>query len=262
MAVSHTHPDEPRYGTWIRTRRLWMFAGLTVACAAGALLGFWSPWFWLLLVPACLFGYIAAILGLTTYRFRQGGLQERIHGLLAMEIVGRDGEILDVGCGSGALAVTIARADPRCTVLGVDTWGDDWEYSKAQCDENARIEGVASRVRFQRASAAELPLAEASVIAVVSCLTFHEVTECDDRTDAMVESLRVLRPGGRFAFLDLFSDPAPFTSIEHVLDAVSRSGCSVVRNESLDTLLPLPYPLGGKKVLGNARLISGFRPVS
>ena len=260
MAESETHAEKPQYGTWIRTRRLWLFVALAASCTAGALLGLRSATFWLLLIPAALFGYIAAILALTTYRFRHGGFQQRIHGLIAREIVGHGGQILDVGCGSGALAVTIAKADPECTVVAVDTWGDDWEYSQSQCEENARIEGVADRVRFQRASAADLPLADASVNAVVSCLTFHEVRECADRTDAVAESLRMLRPGGRFAFLDLFSDPSSFTSTEHVLDVIARSGCSVARNEPLDALLPLPYPLGGSKVLGHARLITGFGP--
>jgi SAM-dependent methyltransferase len=259
VAEHGSQKERPRYGTWVRIRRVWVFVSLTAACAAASLLGLWSAWFWALLIPALLFGYISVILILTVRRFGQGGVQQRIHALLAEEIAGQSGSVLDVGCGSGSLAVTIARADPESTVLGVDSWGDNWEYSQSQCEANARIESVADRVEFMRASAADLPFADASFDAVTSCLTFHEVHESADRTDAMAESLRVLRPGGRFAFLDLFDDPGPFTSTDHVLDVVSQAGCAVVRNEPLRDLMPLPFPLNGAKVLGHARLIAGRR---
>lgn len=253
----------PRYGTWIRARRLYLFAGLTALCVAGSLLGVRWAWFWLLLLPGLLLGYISMVLGLTTYRFTRGGYQRRIHELLAGEIAGLGGAVLDVGCGSGSLAVIVAKADPDCVVLGVDLWADDWEYSQSQCERNARAEGVADRVRFQRASAADLPFVDASVDAVISCLTFHEVRECVDRTEPVAEALRVLRPGGRFAFLDLFSDPASFTSPSHVREAVSRSGCAISRDEPLAAILPLPYPLSGPRVLGHARVMTGIRsPVS
>lgn len=167
--------------------------------------------------------------------------------------------MLDVGCGSGSLAVIIAQADPACEVLGVDSWGDDWEYSQTQCERNAKAEGVAHRVNFQQASAADLPFPDASFDVVVSCLTFHEVRESEDRTDAVIEALRVLGIGGRFAFLDLFSDPDLFTSMEHVRSTVTHMGCEITTDEPLAARLTLPYPLKGPEVLGHARLIAGTR---
>ncbi len=260
MVASEARAEQPRYGTWIRTGRLRTVVALAAACGVGSLLGVRWVGFWLLLAPAAVFGYIAVVLTLTARSLGRQGLQGRIHGLVAREVVGGGGQILDVGCGSGALAIAIAKADPRATVVGMDTWGEDWEYSRSQCEENARLEGVAERVRFERASAVALPLPDAGVDAVVSCLTFHEVKECEDRTDALSEALRVLRPGGRFAFLDLFSDPASFTSTQHVLEAIARSGCAVAGDEPLAALVPLPYPLAGRRVLGYARLVTGARP--
>jgi ubiquinone/menaquinone biosynthesis C-methylase UbiE len=259
--VSQTRPagERPRYGTWIRAGRVWILAGLSAACAAGALLGLRYPWFGLLLIPALVLGYITVILVMTAYRLRRQGYQQRIHDLVAREVAGSGGDVLDVGCGSGSLAIAIARMDPACRVVGVDSWGDAWEYSQAQCEENARIEGVADRVTFRRASAARLPFDEPIADVVVSCLTFHEVRECPDRTDAMAEALRVLRPGGTFAFLDLFSDPVPFTSAAHVLEVVQACGCRVTQDAPLMQFLPLPFPLNGAKVLGHARLITGRR---
>ena len=258
MTATRTPSDRPRYGTWIRTRRVWLFVALSVGCLALSLLGLTSSWWWLLLVPAAAFGYIAVVLILTTYRFRHGA-QQQIHELLAREVSGMRGRILDVGCGSGALVVTVARAAPGSTVVGADTWGEQWEYSQAQCETNARLEGVDDRVAFRRATASDLPFADGELDAVVSCLTFHEVRECDDRAEPLAEALRVLRPGGRFAFLDLFADPALFASLTHVREVVVRSGCELTTDEPLATLMPLPFPLGGSQVLGHARLMTGTR---
>jgi SAM-dependent methyltransferase len=78
------------------------------------------------------FLYIAAVLTLVTHRLgpRGGDLQRRIHQLLIDE-VGVGGRLLDVGCGSGQLLIRCAKSGPG-EFVGLDYWGDDWEYSKAQ----------------------------------------------------------------------------------------------------------------------------------
>ncbi len=188
---------KPRYRTWIRMRRVYGLAAVTVACLAGSLLGFVSPWFLLCLLPAAVFGYITLLLVLTVYRFspRGGDYQQRIHRLVADQVGTRPGRVLDVGCGSGALAIAIAGAAPECTVVGIDAWGSDWAYSQRQCQDNTACVGVADRVSFHQQSAADLAFPDASFDTVVSCLTFHEVRDAPDRADAVAEALRVLRPG-------------------------------------------------------------------
>ncbi len=178
-------------------RRVYGLAAVTVACLAGSLLGFVSPWFLLCLLPAAVFGYITLLLVLTVYRFspRGGDYQQRIHRLVADQVGTRPGRVLDVGCGSGALAIAIAGAAPECTVVGIDAWGSDWAYSQRQCQDNTACVGVADRVSFHQQSAADLAFPDASFDTVVSCLTFHEVRDAPDRADAVAEALRVLRPG-------------------------------------------------------------------
>lgn len=251
----------PRYGTWIRARRLYWVMFLTALCLLAALSGVWWPAAWLMLVPAALFGFIAVVVGLTRYRLssRGGGYQERIHELIAARVGEGAGRVLDVGCGSGSLTIRIAQDAPGSTVLGVDSWADDWEYSQSQCESNAVEEGVADRVRFQRGDAAHLPFGVGEFDTVVSCLTFHEVRSLPDRADAVREALRLVRPGGQFVFLDLFADPTHFTSPEHVHGVVRDSGCVVEVDEPLSRLMHLPFPLGGAKVLGHARLLMGRR---
>jgi ubiquinone/menaquinone biosynthesis C-methylase UbiE len=167
--------------------------------------------------------------------------------------------VLDVGCGSGSLAITIATAAPECTVVGVDSWEANWEYSQRQCEHNAHRAGVADRATFDRRSAAALGYRDGCFDTVVSCLTFHEVRDAPDRCAAVAEAVRVLRPGGRFVLLDLFADPGPFTSLQHVRDAVTAAGAAITGEHPLRELLPLPYPLDDRRVLGHAVLLTGIR---
>jgi SAM-dependent methyltransferase len=252
----------PRYRTWIRSARLAAFAALSGICLVGSALSVLSPWFLLFLVPLAVFGYITMILALTVYRLapRGGDLQRRVHDLIVAKAELAAGRALDVGCGSGSLAIKLATASPDSTVTGADSWGRDWEYSKELCEDNARIEGVAARTTFCKRSGAALGFADDSFDVVVSCMTFHEIGEVTRKSDGVVEALRVLRPGGRYVFLDLFGDPAFYRSIGDVREAIGRAGASIAEFVSLADLLPLPFPLRHPKVLGHAMLVAGSKP--
>jgi len=95
-----------------------------------------------------------------------------------------------VGCGSGQLLIRCAKAAPG-DYVGLDFWGEDWEYSRAQAERNAALEGVQG-LRFVHGSASRLPFAEAAFGRVVSCLTFHEVRDVADKTVSVAEALHVL----------------------------------------------------------------------
>jgi SAM-dependent methyltransferase len=262
MTIQSAAPEAPTYGTWIRTGRLYIFAAISLTALVGASLSMVSAWFALLLVPAALFGYIAVVLALTVWRLRPGGgdFQRRIHHLLVTRAAADPaGRALDIGCGSGALTIALAKALPTAAVTGLDFWGANWEYSKDQCDRNARIEGVARRTTFVQQNAASLRFDDATFDVVVSCLTFHEVRAVADKSLVVAEALRVLRPGGRYVFLDLFADPAAFGSVERVRTAIARAGAGVDEIGRLDAQLPLPFPLGGAKELGHAMIISGVK---
>jgi SAM-dependent methyltransferase len=254
---------QPHYRTWIRSSRLAVFAALSGVCLVGSALSVFSAWFLLLLVPFALFGYITMILALTVYRFapRGGDFQRRIHDLIVAKVeLPAASRALDVGCGSGSLVIKLAKASADSTVTGIDSWGRDWEYSKELCEDNARIEGVAARTAFLKHSGAALGFADGSFDAVVSCLTFHEIGDVQRKSDGVLEALRVLRPGGRYVFLDLFGDPAFYPSLEDVREVIGRAGASIVEFGSLAGSLPLPFPLRHPKVLGHAMLIVGTKP--
>jgi ubiquinone/menaquinone biosynthesis C-methylase UbiE len=99
----------------------------------------------------------------------------------------------------------VAKKYPNAQVVGIDVWGQMWEYSKAKCEQNATAEKVDERVSFQEADAAKLPFEDGFFDAAASNLAFHVVRGVKDKRDVLKEALRVLRNGGRFAFQDGFT---------------------------------------------------------
>src|SRR5262249_12908605 len=155
----------------------WLMA--TGIGALGAVMAvFWLPGL-AIAVLAMPFLYIAVVLTWTAHRLgpRGGDVQRRIHKLL-IDSVGNAGRLLDVGCGSGQLVIRFAKSAPG-DYVGLDSWGDDWEYSRAQAERNATLEG-AQGLQFVHGSASRLPFADADFERVVSCLTFHEVRDVAD----------------------------------------------------------------------------------
>lgn len=249
----------PVYPTWIRSSRIvifWMLAAaiLTIGLAVAIV---WLPGL-LIAALALPFLYIAIVLSLTAHRLGPGGddVQGRIHQLL-IDSVGRQGRLLDIGCGSGQLLVRFTKSAPG-DYVGIDYWGSDWEYSRAQAERNAALENV-NGIRFQQGSASSLPFENAHFGRVVSSLTFHEVRDVKDKTASIAEALRVLAPGGRFAFIDLFDDPKFYTSRQTVLDAVTAGGGIIDMAKSLSHIIPLRFPLNLARVLKHAVIISGSR---
>lgn len=103
--------------------------------------------------------------------------------------------MLDVGCGTGTLAITAKRERPLAEVVGVD--GDPAILRIAE--EKARRTGVA--VRFEVGSATALPYADVTFDRVLSSLVFHHLRR-EDKLAALREMLRVLKQGGELHIAD------------------------------------------------------------
>lgn len=109
---------------------------------------------------------------------------------------GGTGRILDLGCGTGAMAIALAQALPAARVVGVD--GDPEVLQRAAA--KARAAGV--EVELQEAMAQRLPLPDTSIDCVVSTLLFHHLPAKVKRA-ALAEARRVLIPGGRLLICDI-----------------------------------------------------------
>ncbi len=115
--------------------------------------------------------------------------------LLEQAAIPEGAEVLDLGCGTGTLAVKIARSVPGSRVTGLD--GDARVLRRAE--RKAAAAGV--RIRFDRGRVPPLPYDASSFDQVVSSLFFHHLGP-SDKLDVAREVQRVLRPGGRFHVAD------------------------------------------------------------
>ena len=116
----------------------------------------------------------------------------------------KGGRCLDVGCGSGALTIAVAKRFTDAQVLGVDRWGPEYaSFSQALCEQNARLEG-AKNTTFQRGDATHLDFPDETFDAVVSNYVYHNIPS-RDRQAILLESLRTLKKGGCFAIHDIMS---------------------------------------------------------
>ena len=108
------------------------------------------------------------------------------------------GLCLDVGCGSGALTIAVAKRNPQAKLVGIDRWGKEYaSFSKELCESNAAEEGVAN-TEFMQGDAVKLDFPDETFDAVTSNYVYHNIPS-RDRQSILRETLRVLKKGGTFA---------------------------------------------------------------
>ena len=251
--------DRPHYKTWVRTKPVIIFAVLLAVFLALSALAFVHWLFLAFLVPAAIFGYMLFVVGLARWRFSPSGgdYQDRVHQLIVSRVEGD--RVLDIGCGSGHLLAEIARAHPAASLVGLDYWGSNWEYSKELCEANFRAEGFEGRAEFVHGTASNLPATLGQFDTVVSTMTFHEVQDTTDKTVSIRQAIGRLAPGGTFVFIDLFGDTSFYPNKTAIDAAIAESGAHITEQTALENLMPMPYPLKHKRVLGHAQLIAGQR---
>lgn len=126
-----------------------------------------------------------------------------IEGTAAYVNLPDGGKCLDVGCGSGALAIAVAKRNPKAEVIGVDRWGKEYaSFSKTLCENNAKAEDV-THVYFSQGDATKLRFQDETFDAVCSNYVYHNIP--GDRQAYLLETLRTLKKGGTFVIHDIMS---------------------------------------------------------
>ncbi len=248
------------YGNWIRKKNL-LILGLC-ALGVGALLLFPLGTLYQLIVAivflAILVSFLFPLYAYVMFSQKGGQVQEKVYNLI-IQSLGEEvkGRILDIGSGNGVLAVKLAQQHREVTVVGIEYWGKDWEYSKEVCDKNARIAKVESRVHFQKGDAAALEFAPDSFDGAISNLTFHEVQSVTDKRAVVQEALRVVKPGGTFAFVDYFYAEKYYGKAVEFESYLRDQKLSQLEYKPLREMFALPALLRHPKILGRVGIIYG-----
>jgi SAM-dependent methyltransferase len=166
-------------------------------------------------------GYLAAS-GVMYWSSRVAKLKARDRILDSIAWRG-DEKVLDVGCGRGLFAVGAAKRLKSGRVTAVDIRPDD------AARENAKLEGVADKIRIETADALKLPFQNDSFDTVLSSLALHHLESHADRATALREMARVLKPGGRLAVFDILHTNEYAKALQEIgLDDVSVSPMSLL----------------------------------
>ena len=163
QAVIHLGAHGEDYGNWMPVSMLRLVGGLAALAAVLAVLSFavfHITALGVVFVIAALL-LLALLLWITwirrQYAFGSGGMMEQVHQVVLSHLdFDGQGQLLDVGCGSGALSIRAALIWRAAQVVGIDYWGSAYGYGQAMCEKNAESEGVAARCRFQHGDANRL----------------------------------------------------------------------------------------------------------
>lgn len=107
-----------------------------------------------------------------------------------------DGEVLEIGAGSGAMAAEILSCYPGIAVTVTDS------DSRMVATATARLASFGDRVKARQADATALPFGDGAFDMVLSWIMLHHTVRWDK---AVTEAVRVLRPGGHVIGYDLLS---------------------------------------------------------
>ena len=190
------------------------------------------------------------------YAFGGGGMMERVHHTILSHLnYNGKGTLLDVGCGSGALAIRAALTWRSAQVTGIDYWGAAYGYGQAMCEKNAASEGVGSRCTFRRGDANRLDFPDESFDAVVSNYVYNKITGAV-KQKRRLKTCRVRKRGGVFALNDEMK-PRMYGDMEAFAQRLRDMGYEDVR--LIDTA---KEAFGSRRraalmMLGDSRLLVG-----
>ena len=188
---------------------IWSFAAATIVALALTLVVDLS-WlrFFLLILTVILAGmtvWTILMYRAFSYNGKRQMSRQIIDGVAEYVKLPDGGRGLDVGCGSGALTIAVAKRNPNGKVFGIDRWGAEYaSFSKKLCEDNAMVEGVSERTVFAQGDALKLDFPDEAFDAVTSNYVYHNIPSRDRQT-ILLETLRVLKKGGSFAIHDIFS---------------------------------------------------------
>jgi ubiquinone/menaquinone biosynthesis C-methylase UbiE len=149
--------------------------------------------------------------------------------------------VMDLGCGTGTLAIMAKQAQPNAEVIGLDA---DPDMLKV-----ARLKSAQGKVdvRFDQGMTFDLPYPDNSFDRILSSIMIHHLKTPDKEKTAR-EVYRVLKPGGQLHVID-FGKPSTWYGklLGPFLNKFEEA------NDNIDGKLPVMFESAGLKVqeMGN-----------
>lgn len=121
-----------------------------------------------------------------------------------------DARILDIGCGTGAVTIKIAKHLTTGKVIGIDFFKGMSGNSPDIAKRNAELEGVINKIDIQNGNALNLPFGDNSFDIVTMGSVLHEMHTDEKVKKSLNEAKRVLKPGGKFITVELLRNARMF----------------------------------------------------
>lgn len=170
--------------------------------------------------------------------------------------------VLDLGCGTGTLALAALERQPAARLTGLDA---DPEIL-ARARRKAAAAGMTPA--FDEGFSTDLPYPDERFDVALSTLFFHHLEDADKRGTAS-ELVRVLRPGGRLVVADLGRPQDPLMRVAARLTVQLLDGMTTTRS-SVSGQLPAMLSEAGfcavrvtdrlRTPIGTLELVAGVRP--
>jgi len=122
--------------------------------------------------------------------------------------------VLDLGCGTGELALALARREPQAHITGLDP--DPLALARAR----EKTEAAAANIEWTQGYAGHAPFPDRSFDRIVSSLVIHHLSS-EQKREAFRDALRLLRPGGALHVLDF---GPPRTRVDRALSVLFHHG--------------------------------------
>lgn len=227
--------NQPRYGNWVSQTLLNKLLMCDVILVAMVIL---TNYIWkmpqvsgtisdVFLIVTLYWAYLNLCRKLLTYD--GGGVMEKFHDKLIEKLMwDGEGVLLDVGCGSGALSVKCAKTFEDASIVGIDSWPADRDFSLEQCERNAMVEGVEEQISFEKDDIKDISYADECFDAVVSCFAYRFEKDEPNKRTLIKESLRVLKKGGSFAIVDMIGNMRSYGTVQGLMEELEAYGVSEV----------------------------------
>lgn len=106
---------------------------------------------------------------------------------------------------------------------------------------NAGLEGAADRVEAKTVDMRTMPFQNDAFDIVLSCFAIHNITEATERKKALLEIVRVLKPGGKVCIID-------FKNAGEYAEVFGSNGIEDIKRFSTRMIFPPATVVTGRKI--------------